>query len=120
MLVDSMCLADLDSLEPRSLERLLELATGQRSRDATGPCGHVAACALVHVLVRDHVGYGEASTGSEDPRRLGDHAPLVGRQVDDAIRDDDVDALVDERQLLDVALGELDVAEARLPRVCAR
>jgi len=34
---------------------------------------------------------------------------LVGDQVDDAVRDDDVEALVLKRQRLDLSLDELDV-----------
>ena len=38
---------------------------------------------------------------------------LVGRQVDDAVGDDDVDAAVGQRDVLDLSLQELDVRRAR-------
>ena len=41
------------------------------------------------------------------------HPVLVGRQVDDAVGDDDVDRIVRQRDLLDLALQELDVGRRR-------
>jgi hypothetical protein len=46
-----------------------------------------------------------------------DHRGLVGRQVDDAVREDHVDAVVADGQALDLAEPELDVA--RLPSLRA-
>ena len=47
--------------------------------------------------------------GREHAEELGEDGVLVGDQVDDAVRDHDVEARVRERQLLGLALDELDV-----------
>ena len=47
-------------------------------------------------------------------------ALLVGREVDHAVGDDHVDARVRERQLLDIALEELDVGRRPASRALAR
>ena len=41
------------------------------------------------------------------------HAVLVGRQVDHAVRDDDVDGVVGQRNVLDLAFQKLDVGQRR-------
>ena len=76
----------------------------ERAGDAAGPLAHVRARRLVHVLVGDHVGDGEAAAGAQHARGLGDHPRLVAGEVDDAVGDHDVDARVGQRDLLDVAL----------------
>ena len=81
---------------------------------------HVGARGVVHVRVGDHVRDGEASPRPQYARGLADHAALVGAEVDHAVGDDDVDAGVRERDLLDVALEELDVLDARRARVGTR
>ena len=42
------------------------------------------------------------------------HPVLVRREIDDAVRDDDVDRVIGKRDVLDFALEELDVFDARL------
>ena len=69
-----------------------------------------------HHDVRDR----EAPARLEHAERLGQHAVLVGREVDHAVRDDDVDRVVGQRNVLDLALQELDVLQAGLPLVLAR
>ena len=120
MLVHAVGLADLDVDEAGGAQRRLELLARQRAGDAAGPLGHVGAGRLVHVGVGDHVGDGEAPAGAQDARGLAQHLRLVAGEVDHAVGDHDVDGRVGERQLLDVALDELDVLDAGLLRVGAR
>ena len=80
-------------------------------------CGHVRARRLVHADVGDDVADREAPTGAQDPRRLAEHRGLVGREVDHAVGDHDVDRGVGERNVLDRALQELDVLDAGLALV---
>ena len=47
------------------------------------------------------------------------HPVLVAGQVDDAVRDDDIDGVVGQRDGLDLALQELDILDARLLLVFA-
>ena len=51
-----------------------------------------AACML------KNVGDGEQASGAQYPVGLAEHDVLVGGQVDDAVRDDDVDRLVGQRE----------------------
>ena len=65
----------------------------------------------------DHdVGHGEAAAGLQHAERLPQHLVLVARQVDHAVRDDHVHRVVGQRDVLDLALEELDV---RRDRSCA-
>ena len=48
---------------------------------------------------------------------LGEHGRLVGREVDDAVRDDDVDRVGRQRDLLDQPLQEIGRSSRRPPRV---
>ena len=93
----------------RAVERRAELGFGECAGDAAGPCRHVGFGLLVHVGVGDHVRDREPAAGAQHPGGFGDHLGLVAGEVDHAVGDDHVDALVRERQLLEVALDELDV-----------
>ena len=118
--VDAVGLGDLDVDEPGRGERLLELGAGERAGDAAGPLLHVGACRVVHVLVGDHVGHGEAPARLEHARGLAQDLLLVAGEVDDAVGDDDVDGGVGQRDLLEVALEELGVLDAGRGGVGAR
>ena len=54
----------------------LELAAGQRAGDAAGPLLHVGAGGVVHVLVGDHVGDGEAAARPQYAGGLAQHLRL--------------------------------------------
>ena len=58
--------------------------------------------------------------GAQHAKRLAEDGGLVGRQVDDAVRQDDVDARVAHRQVLDLPEPELDVLGADTRGVRAR
>ena len=49
-----------------------------------------------------------------------ENAIFVGREIDDAVRDDDIDRVVGQRDVLDFAFQELDIGDARLLLVFAR
>ena len=59
--------------------------------------------------VREHVGKVELASRLQHPEDLAEDARLVGREVDHAVRDDQVDRGVADRQVLDLAQPELDV-----------
>ena len=67
-----------------------------------------------------HVGDGEAAAGPQHAEGLAQDAVLVGGEIDDAVGDDDVDGVVGQRNVLDLALEELDVGGAGLALVFAR
>ena len=64
--MDAVGLGDLDVHEPRVGERPLEFPARERTGDAARPLRHVGAGRLVHVVVGDHVGDGEAAAGPQD------------------------------------------------------
>ena len=72
------------------------------------------------LVLGDDVGDPDAAAGTEHAGDLGEHGRLVGREVDDAVRDHDVDALGGERDVLDEPLQEVDVRRAGLARVALR
>ena len=111
MLVDAVRLVDLDVGQAGGREGILELVSRQRTGDAARPFLHIHTGGLVHVRVGDHVGDREASAGLQHAGDFSEHLALVGREVDHAIRDHDIDGPVGQRNVLDVALDELDVAD---------
>ena len=71
------------------------------------------------IRIGDHVGHREATSRHQHPCGLAQDRALVPGQVDHAVRDHHVDGLVWQRDLLDVALHELDVLDARVGGVGA-
>src|SRR5436189_1577460 len=60
----------------------------------------------------DDVGDRQPPAGPKDARRLAEEPALDGREVDDPVRDHDVEALVLERKVVDARLRELDLRKA--------
>lgn len=112
--MDSVGLCDLDVDEAGCGESGAVLLVSERSGDAAGPARDVFACGVVHVLLGDDVGDGNAPTGAKDPGGFGEHEVLVTGEVDDAVGDDDIDTGVGQGDVLEVALEELDVRDTRL------
>src|SRR5439155_27004316 len=99
--------------EPRAVESVFVLSLAERSGYATHSASPRLAVVLAQSVVRYDITDADASSRPQQPEYLGQHRRLVGRQVDYAVRDDHVDALVGQGDLLDVALEELDVLDAR-------
>ena len=95
------------------------LVAGQRAGDAADVLRQVGARGVVHAGVGDDVGDGEAAAGLEHAGGLAQHLRLVGREVDDAVGEDDVDGVGRQRDRLDVALEPVHVLDARLRLVGA-
>ena len=64
--MDAVGLGDLDLGQSGGGEGVRELVAGKGAGDAAGPCGHVGAGGLVHVVVGDDIGDGEAAAGAQD------------------------------------------------------
>ena len=92
----------------------------QRSGDASDPQLHVAANRGRHLAAHHHVRDREAPARLQHAKRLAQHAVLVARKIDHAVRDDHVDRIVGQRDIFDLALEELDVLRAGLALVLAR
>ena len=95
---------DLDAAKACVGEQIAVLHLLERAGDAADPQLHVAPNFRRGVAAHDDVGHRESAAGFEHAERLAQHAPLVGREIDDAVRDDDVDRVV----------GKRDVSRSRL------
>jgi hypothetical protein len=117
MLVDPVGFEHFDLFESCRSEIPAELVGRQRTGDAPGPLLHVTSGRLIHVGISDHIGDREPATGAQHPGGLAEDPGLVRGEIDHAVRDDDVDRAVGQRNLLDGALEEFDVLDTRLPLV---
>ena len=106
---------DLDVTEPGAAQRVLVGGRG----DGAGGAGHAGRCAVVGPGA-DDVADPDTTARAQHPGDLGERGVLVARQHDDAVRDDDVDRRILERDLLDRAVQELDVGRPGLGGVAAR
>ncbi len=91
--------------------------TRERSCDAAGPGLHVPPGRLVEVRIGDDVGHGQPASRPEHPGRLREGHGLVGREIDDAVGNDNVHTAYGQGDVLDLALQELDIGQAGLPNV---
>src|SRR5262249_38818891 len=75
----------------------------QRSCDAASPEFHTVTDCLWHRATYDDVRDSQTATRPEHSKRLIQHAVFVRREIDDTIRDDEIDRIVGKRDLLDLA-----------------
>src|SRR5205823_810992 len=80
--------------EALGLDRPYVAVAGDRARDARRPQLDVAARAVLELLAADDVRDREPPARLQHARGLGEHEPLVRREVDDAVGHDDVETLV--------------------------
>ena len=86
----------------------------ERASDASHPELHAPSHRRRDVVAfDDDVGDGEPAARFQHAKRFRDHAVLVGREVDHAVRDDDVDGVVGQRDVLDLALSGTRRSSAR-------
>ena len=85
---------------------------GQGAADAADPLLGFGSQGGVDAFIGGDVADAQAAAGAQDPERLGEDARLVGGQVDDAVGDDDVDLLVGQGDVLDVAVQEAGIGDA--------
>ena len=67
-----------------------------------------------------HIGDREPAARLQHAKGFAQHAILVGGEIDHAVRDDHIDRVVGQGNVLDFALQKLDILHARLPLVFAR
>ena len=102
------------SVRPTASRPCPELGEREGARDAARVRAALGALLGRQAVLGHDVGDAHAAAGPQDAGDLAEHRRLVGRQVDHAVADDDVDRLGRERDGLDVALEELDVGRAGL------
>jgi hypothetical protein len=70
----------------------------ERSGNTASPRLETAADFGGHSSAHDDVGDHETSARSQNSERFSQYAILIGRQIDDAIRDNDVDGVIGQRR----------------------
>jgi len=93
---------DLDAVESGVLQGLEEQVLAERARDAARPQLGVATEVVGHVLVGDDVAERDPAAPAEDAEGLGEEPAAVLRpdEVEDAVGDDAVDALVLDQRVI--------------------
>src|SRR5277367_801157 len=103
---------DLDIFKSGLLEFAAVFIFFERSGYAANPEQDTAANFGGDFAARYYVGDGEASAGLEHAEGFAQDLVFVGGKIDHAIRDDDIDAVVRERDVLDFAFQKLDVFDS--------
>jgi hypothetical protein len=98
---------------------LLVLASRQGAGDAASVAPPRRSLGRAEAILGDDVGQAEPAAGAQDAGDLGEHAGLLRREVDDAVRDDHVHARRRQRDGLHLPLQDLDVGRAGLAHVAA-
>ena len=104
----------LTSIRPDGLQTAFELREGQGAGDTADVAAPLGALLRVSAVVGDDVRDADAAARAQHACDLREYSGLVRGQVDDAVADHDVDRVGRQRDLLDVALEQLDVRGARL------
>ena len=111
---------DLDVFESGLLKFVAVLGVFEGAGNAAYPEQDAAANLGGDLAARYHVGDGEPPAGLQDAERFAQNAVFVGRKIDYAIRDDHVDAVVGERDVLDFAFQKFDVFDSGFALVFVR
>jgi hypothetical protein len=94
---------DGDGGEPGRLEKAAVFALGEGAFEAADVLFGCGAPGGVGAFVGGDVADAQPSAGAQHPERFGGHLGFVGGQVDDAVGDDDVDAVAGQGDRLDAA-----------------
>jgi hypothetical protein len=86
--------AALDPLEPVPLQHLCVLCFQQSAGNSAGPEIDVSTTFFADRLLDRHVGYLHPSSGAKDAENFREHGVFVRNEIDYAVGDHDVDALV--------------------------
>src|SRR5215831_19533433 len=101
-----------DRIEPCFRQALYVIHFFKRTRDAADPQFHALSYFGGNFAAYDDVGDRETAARLQNTRSFAEYLILVAGEIDDAIRDDDIDRIVGQRDVLDLTLEELDVGQA--------
>src|SRR4051812_14592879 len=108
---------DGDALEARCLEAREVLVLRERAGNAAHVRAALGALRGCQPVLRHDVADANAAARLQYPRDLGQHRCLVGREVDHAVRDHDVDGVRGQRNLFDHPFQEVHVRHVGVRRV---
>src|SRR5262249_26342973 len=94
---------EVDRVEAGFLELAAILALLERTSYTPDPKLHAPADLGRHLAAHHNIGHRKASARTEDAERFREDAVLVGGQIDDAVRDDDVHRVVRKGNGFDLA-----------------
>jgi hypothetical protein len=103
------------SRETGGLEDADELCIQQSTGDSTSPQVDVSKGAVGQNFANDDVGDLGATATFQHPCDLADGPCFVRHKIEHAIRDDDIDCRVLDREIRRIAVPDLDVREAANP-----
>ena len=112
-----VCVDELPGLDPLEAVMRKELRVRcfqQRPGNSAGPKVDVPSALGADRVLDRHIGDLDPPAGHEHAKELGEHCVFVGDQINDAVRDDDIEDPVWKRQLLRLGLDELDIRDAHL------
>src|SRR5208282_1125845 len=95
---------DFDRLKAGCREFCAIVRLLQCTRDASRPQFDMASDFAGNFTARDHIENRQAASGLEYSKRFAQNAILVAREIYHAIRNDHVDGIVGQRNVLDLAL----------------
>src|SRR5688572_973496 len=110
---------DVHIREPGGSQLLFVVGLVQRASQATDPQFHIPTDSGGYLAPHDDVGYREPAARLEDAEGFGQHLTFIRREVDDAVRNVDIDGARGERDRLNIAFQEFHVAGAGLALVVA-
>src|ERR1700690_3130938 len=108
---------DVDLLKTRCGEFAAIFVISERPCHTPDPQKHALADFWRNCTSRHNIGNRHAATRLQHTECLSQYAVFVCREVDHTIRDDHVDRVVRQRDMLDLALQELDILRARFALV---
>src|SRR5439155_45209 len=100
---------DLDFFEPGCLEFRSIFIFRERAGDTADPQKHALANFGRHGTASDNIGNGKTPAGFQYAECLAQYAIFVRGEIDDAVRDDDIDGVVGKRNVLDLTLEEFHI-----------
>jgi hypothetical protein len=107
-------------LKSRCSQHRLDFINERSTCHASGKERHISAYFLWRFGKGNDIGDSQPATGFQHAIRLRKYAPLVRRQIDDAVGDDRVRRRIGDRQRLDLAKAKFDVPITSFDRIGAR
>jgi len=80
--------------------------------DASAMSGQVGRESGRQIGGADDIGDREASAGFEDAEGFAEHPGFIGREIDNAVGDDDVDGAVSDGEIFDLTEAKLDIGRS--------
>jgi hypothetical protein len=108
---------DLDLLESRRRQLVFVIILIQRAGNAAYPGQNIFPNLGQDLAAGHHVGNGEPASRLKNSIGLAQNSVFVRREIDNAVRYDDVDRVIRQRNVFDLAFQKFDIFNSRLALV---